>query len=70
MMKVGTAHHILAYIAAAVAAVSVILAGISKLIGQPLGLMISSYMEIATVAVLFALYFLVEGAVYYAKKAE
>ncbi len=70
MMKVGTKHHILAYVAAAVAVVSVILAGISKLIGQHLGLMMSSYMEIATVAILFAVYFLVEGAVYYAKKAE
>jgi len=70
MMKVGTAHHILAYIAAAVAAVSVILAGISRLIMQTLGITTSSYMSLATVALLFAIYFLVEGAVYYAKKAK
>lgn len=69
-MKVGNVHHILAYVAAAVAAVSVILAGISRLIGQTLGIRIDSYMTLATVAILFAIYFLVEGAVYYAQKAK
>ena len=70
MMKVGKIHHILAYIAAAVAVVSVILAGISRLVVQTVGFQIGSYMTIATVAILFAIYFLVEGAVYYAKKAK
>jgi len=70
MIKVGTVHHILAYSAAAVAAVSVILAGISKLVGQGLGIQIASYMSLATVAILFAIYFLVEGIVYSAKKAK
>ena len=70
MMKVGTAHHILAYLAAAVAVVSVILGAISRLIGQPLGLMPASYLTVAIVAILFAIYFLVEGAVYCAKKAK
>ncbi len=70
MIKVGTTHHILAYLAAAVAAVSVILAGISRLIGQTLGLSQYAYMTLATVALLFAIYFLVEGAVYSAKKAK
>ena len=70
MMKVGTVHHILAYLAAAVAAVSVILAGISRLVGQTLGLQKESYMTLATVALLFAIYLLVEGAVYFAKKAK
>ena len=69
-MKVGKAHHILAYIAAAVAAVSVILAGISRLVLQPVGFQIGSYMLLATVAILFAVYFLVEGAVYAAKKGK
>ena len=69
-MKVGTAHHVLAYLAAAVAVVSVILAGISRLVGQNLVITQSSYMTIATIAILFAIYFLVEGAVYYAKKAK
>ena len=69
-MKVGTTHHILAYLAAAVAAVSVILAGISGLIGQTLGITPGAYMSLATVAIIFAVYFLVEGAVYSAKKAE
>ena len=69
-MKVGTTHHVLAYLAAAVAAVSVILAGISKLIGQTLGITQGAYMSLATVAIIFAVYFLVEGAVYSAKKAK
>ncbi len=70
MIKVGKTHHILAYLAAAVAAVSVILAAISRLIGQTLGIQQSSYMTLAIIAILFAIYFLVEGAVYAAKKAK
>ena len=69
-MKVGKIHHRLAYAAAAVAAVSVILAGISRLMMQNLGITAPSYMSLATVALLFAIYFLVEGAVYAAKKAK
>ncbi len=68
MMKVGKIHHYLAYAAAAVAVVSVILAGISRLAGATLGITATSYMLLATVAILFAIYFLVEGAVYAAKK--
>ncbi len=67
-MKVGKIHHYLAYAAAAVAVVSVILAGISRLAGATLGITTVSYMSLATVAILFAIYFLVEGAVYAAKK--
>ena len=70
MMKVGNIHHYLAYAAAAVALVSVILAGISRLMMQTLGIAALSYMSLATVAILFAIYFLVEGAVYAAKKAK
>ena len=69
-MKVGKTHHILAYVAAGVALLSVIRAGISKLVGQPLGILVESYMSLATVAILFAIYFLIEGAVYYTKKAR
>ena len=69
-MKVGKTHHILAYLAAGVSAVSVILAAISRLIGQTLGITQSSYMTLAIVAILFAIYFLVEGAVCSAKKAK
>ena len=69
-MKVGKTHHILAYAAAAVGAVSVIIAAISRLVMQTLGLAQGSYMTVATVAILFAIYFLVEGAVYTAKKAK
>ena len=68
-MNVGTMHHILAYLAAAAAAASVILAAISRLTGQTLGIQQGSYMMLATIAILFAIYFLVEGAVYSAKKS-
>ena len=68
-MKIGTTHHVLAYLAAAAAAVSLILAAISRLTEQTLGLLEGSYMMFATVAILFAIYFLVEGAVYSAKKS-
>jgi len=70
MMKVGTTHHILAYLAAAVSLVSVILAVISRLTGQILVIQQGSYMFLAIVAILFAVYFLIEGAVYTAKKAK
>jgi len=69
-MKVGKVHHNLAYVAAAVSAVSVILAGISRLVGQSVGLTIGGYMSLATVAILFAIYFLIEGAVYFAMKGK
>ncbi len=68
MMKVGTVHHRLAYAAAAVSAVSVLLAIISRLTGATIVITQGSYMTFATVAILFAIYFLAEGAVYAAKK--
>ena len=68
-MKIGNLHHILARSAAVVAAVSVILALISRLIGQALWVSDSGYMTIATVALLFAIYFLVEGWADAAKKS-
>ena len=70
MMKIGTTHHLLARLAALVSFVTVILAGISKLIGQALGISTASYMSLAIVAILFALYFVVEGAADAAKKAK
>ena len=69
-MKVGKIHHRLAYAAAAVAAVSVILAGICRLVGDAVGLQLTSYMFFAILAILFAIYFLVEGAVYAARKGK
>ena len=69
-MKVGTTHHALAYLAAAVSVVSIILAAISRFAGQTLVISQDSYMTIATIAILFAIYFLIEGAVRYAKKAK
>ncbi len=68
-MKVGTMHHVLAYLAAAAAAVSLILAIISRLAGQVIVIQQGSYMMLATLAILFAIYFLVEGAVYFANKS-
>ena len=68
-MNVGTMHHTLAYLAAAAAAVSVILAIISRLAGQVIVVTQGAYMTFATIAILFAIYFLVEGAVYSAKKS-
>ena len=70
MVKVGTTHHILARLAAAVAAVSVILALISRLVVQTLWITGTGYMTVATVALLFAIYFCVEGWVDAAKKAK
>ena len=67
-MKVGKIHRYLAYAAATVTLVSVILAGICRLLVQTLGITANSYMALATVAILFAIYFLIEGAVYAAKK--
>ncbi len=69
MFKVGTIHHILSRLGAGAAAVSVILALISRLTGETLWIRDSSYLTVATVAILFAIYFLVEGAVYAAKKS-
>ena len=69
-MKVGTVHHILAYLAAAASVVSVILAVISRFTGQTLVITQGSYMLFATVAILFAIYLLVEGTVCCAKKAK
>ena len=70
MLKVGKIHHILAYLAAAAAVLSVIFAGISWLAGAILGIAAGSYLTLAIVTILFAIYFLVEGAVCCAKKAK
>lgn len=67
-MKVEKISQWLAYAAAAVSLVSVILAGICRLMMQNLGLTTISYMSLATVAILFAIYFLIQGAVCAAKK--
>jgi len=58
-------------LAAGVSAVSVILAAISRFTWQTLGITQASCMALATVAILFAIYFLVDGAVHSAiKKAK
>ncbi len=69
-MNVGNTHHILAYLAAVAAALSVILAITSRFTGQVIVVTQGAYMTFATIAILFAIYFLVEGAVYSAKKGE
>lgn len=38
--------------------------------GKTTGISTTSYMTLAIVAILFAIYLLVEGAVYYAKKSN
>ena len=67
-MKIGTVHHRLAYVAAAAAVLSVIFAAIAQLAGSILGIAAGSYLTLATVTILFALYFLVEGVISAAKK--
>jgi uncharacterized membrane protein HdeD (DUF308 family) len=68
MMKVERIHQCLACAAAAVSLVSVILAGICRLMGRSLGITVNSYMSLATVAILFAIYFLIQGAAWAARK--
>ena len=72
-MKVGKIHRILAYVAVAVSLVCVILAGVGEIIGlitTDSDILVPRHMNLATVAILFAIYFLVEGAVYHAKKSK
>jgi len=61
MIKVGFMHHVVAYLAAAVAVVSLILAGICRLLAQPVGFELFSWMVIAGVSMLFAIYFFAGG---------
>ncbi len=62
-MKVGKWYQWLAYGAAAASALSVLLAIIGKLTEQLIVITVPSYMSFAGVAVLFAIYFLVQGMV-------
>ena len=61
MIKVGLIHQVLAYLAMAVAVVSVILAGICRLVAQPVGFALFSWMIVAGVAILFAIYLFAGG---------
>ena len=63
MLNMGTIQRILTYAAVAVAFVSVILAGLSRLLGQTLGLQQGSYMTLAIIAVLFAIFFAINRLV-------
>lgn len=63
MLNMGTIQRILTYTAAMVAFVSVILAGLSRLIGQTLGLQQNSYMTLAIIAGLFAIFFVMNRLV-------
>ena len=69
-MKVGTVHRMLAYLAAALAVVCVILAAISRFTGLNLVITSGSYMTLTVVAVLFAIYLLIEGGASSATKAK
>ena len=61
MMDMGNRRHMMARLAALLAALSVLLAIISKLTGSNIVVTQSSYMSFATVAILFAIYFRLGG---------
>ena len=61
MIKVGLIHQVLSYLATAVVVVSVVLAGICRLLAQPTGFALFSWMILAGVAMLFAIYFFAGG---------
>jgi len=62
-MNIGKWHQRLAYLAAAASALAVLLAVISKFAGANIVITQGSYMSFAGVAVIFAIYFLVQGVV-------
>ena len=61
MMWVDKNRHTLARLAAALSALSVLLAIISRFTGATIVVTQNSYMNFATVAILFAIYFRVGG---------
>ncbi len=60
-MQVGKKHQMLARLAVAASALSVLLAGISTLAGAIIVITATAYMAVATVAILFAIYIVVDG---------
>ena len=68
MMWVDKNRHTLARLAAALSALSVLLAIISRFTGATIVVTQNSYMNFATVAILFAIYFRVGGLVESEKK--
>ena len=62
MIEVGMINRILAYVAAGVSVISVILAAVSRFAGVNLAITDESYMSLATLAIIFAIFFLIEGA--------
>ena len=60
-MKVGKRRQMLARLAAAASALSVLLALIAKLVGETIVVTHASYMSFATVAIIFAVYLVVDG---------
>lgn len=68
-MQVEKLHHRLAYLAAAAALLSVVLSFISWLAGAILGITAGRYLTLATVAILFAIYFLFQGIVLAGRKS-
>ena len=61
MMWIDKNRHMLARLAAAVAALGVLLSLISVLIGKNIIVTNAGYLDIATVAILFAIYFRIGG---------
>jgi len=64
MIKVGLIHQVMAYLATAVGVASVILAGICRLVAHPVGFALFSWMFVAGVAMLFAIYFFAGAIVF------
>ena len=61
MMWIDKNRHLLARLAAAVSALSMVLAVISRLIGTNIIVSNSGYLSFSTVAILFAIYFRIGG---------
>jgi len=69
-MVVERVHHLLAYVAAGGAVLFVLLAGISRITSRVLWLSLSSYLDLAVFAILFAIYLLIQGMVFATQKTR
>jgi len=68
MISISLIHQVLAYLFAAVAVVGVALAGVIRFTGQQVGFGLFSWMSIAGVSLLFAIYFFAGGILLRDKK--
>ncbi|MHA2067629.1 MAG: hypothetical protein ACXABY_24970 [Candidatus Thorarchaeota archaeon] len=70
MPRLGWKHHLLSRLVAAAGAACVILSALSKVVNQDLGASRANYLLLATVLLLFAIFFMVDGWADTAKKAQ